>query len=185
MHFSSACPQNAWRWCSAGWSFLISSVSSTEWIKDTWTHGLFILRQRPQRVWLIASEASSCMSFIKSHVSRQYSHIIPSSPVYLYSFLSLSVCVCVCVCALRVCVWCVCVCGVCVCVCACVCVCVCVCVWVCVCVRVCVCVCVCACVACVCVWCVSVPSLGSGGPRLPRSPHHAQLLPVFLQEDDI
>ncbi len=59
---------------------------------------LFILRLRPQRVWLIASEASSCMSFIKSHVSRQYSHIITSSPVYLYSFLSLSVCVCVCVC---------------------------------------------------------------------------------------
>ncbi len=68
---------------------------------------LFILRLRPQRVWLIASEASSCMSFIKSHVSRQYSHIITSSPVYLYSSLSLCVCV-----------WCVCgcVCGACVCV---------------------------------------------------------------------
>lgn len=32
---------------------------------------LFILRLQPQRAWLIASEASFWMSFIKSHVSRQ------------------------------------------------------------------------------------------------------------------
>lgn len=38
---------------------------------------LFILRLQPQRVWLIASEASFWMSFIKSHVSRQsLTHIL-------------------------------------------------------------------------------------------------------------